>query len=176
MALRARGLDVVAMGLDPPPYLNSDLGEALGATYVSTKDRPIQDIAEEYGQFDLIFEATGFSPLVFEAMCILLGKNGVIVLSSVTGGMRRGEVPSDALNLDFVLGNKVMVGTVNANREHFEAGVRDIAVAQAEFPGWLERLLTHPVQGLENWREAFANLGGPGAIKVFVDVSPLPER
>jgi hypothetical protein len=98
------------------------------------------------------------------------------VLSSVTGGMRRVDVPSDALNLDFVLGNKVMVGTVNANREHFEAGVRDMAVAQAEFPGWLERLLTHPVQGLENWREAFANLGGPGAIKVFVEVSPIPHE
>jgi threonine dehydrogenase-like Zn-dependent dehydrogenase len=175
MALRARGLDVVAMGLDPAPYLNSDLVEALGATYVSTKGRPIQDIAEEHGQFDLIVEATGFSPLVFEAMCILLGKNGVIVLSSVTGGMRRVEVPSDALNLDFVLGNKVMVGTVNANREHFEAGVRDMAIAQAEFPGWLERLLTHPVQGLENWRQAFSHLGAPGAIKVFVEVSALPE-
>jgi hypothetical protein len=50
-----------------------------------------------------------------------------------------------------------------------------MAIAQAEFPGWLERLLTHPVQGLESWREAFAHLGAPGAIKVFVEVSPLPE-
>jgi threonine dehydrogenase-like Zn-dependent dehydrogenase len=173
MALRVRGLDVVTMGLDKAPYLNSDLVESLGATYVATKDRSIQDIAGEHGQFDLIVEATGFSPLVFEAMCILLGKNGVMVLSSVTGGTRRVEIPSDALNLDFVLGNKVMVGTVNANREHFEAGVRDLAIAQTEFPGWLPRLLTHPVDGLDRWEEAFADLGGPGVIKVFLEVSPL---
>ena len=60
---------------------------------------------------------------MFEA-CRLLGKNGVLVLSSVTGGDRKVEVPADKINLDFVLGNKVMVGTVNANREYFESGVR----------------------------------------------------
>ncbi|HEX9891677.1 MAG TPA: glucose dehydrogenase, partial [Actinomycetota bacterium] len=112
--------------------------------------------------------------LVFEAMCILLGKNGVIVLSSVTGGSKRVEVPSDAINLDFVLGNKVMVGTVNANREHFERGVRDLAVAEARFPGWLERLLTHPVHGLESWEKAFELLGEPGVIKTYLEVAPLP--
>lgn len=159
------------MGLDPAPYLNSDLVEALGATYVATKGRTIPEIAAEHGQFDLIFEATGFSPIVFEAMCLLLGKNGVIVLSSVTGGSRRVEVPSDAINLDFVLGNKVMVGTVNANREHFEAGVRDLAIAEAQFPGWLDRLLTHPVHGLDEWAKAFELLGAPGTIKVFIEVA-----
>jgi threonine dehydrogenase-like Zn-dependent dehydrogenase len=172
MALRNRELDVVAVGLDEPPYLNSELVEALGAAYVSTKERSVQEIAAEHGPFDLIFEATGFSPLVFEAMCVLLGKNGVLVLSSVTGGSRRVDVPSDALNLDFVLGNKAMVGTVNANREHFEAGVRDLAITQAENPGWLERLLTHPIHGLEEWAKAFELLGAPGVIKVFVEVSP----
>lgn len=35
-------------------------------------------------------------------------------------------------NLEFVLGNKVMVGTVNANREYFEMGVKDLAQAEAE--------------------------------------------
>ena len=66
-----------------------------------------------------------------------LGKNGVLVLSSVTGGDRKVEVPADKINLEFVLGNKVMVGTVNANREYFELGVRDMAQAEAEYAGWL---------------------------------------
>ena len=58
-----------------------------------------------------------------------LGKNGVLVLSSVTGGDKKIEVPADRINLEFVLGNKVMVGTVNANREYFEMGVKDLAHA-----------------------------------------------
>src|SRR5947209_1985395 len=46
-----------------------------------------------------------------------------------------------------------MVGTVNANCEYFELGVRDMAQAEAEYPGWLRRLLTHPVRRLDNYRE-----------------------
>jgi threonine dehydrogenase-like Zn-dependent dehydrogenase len=129
--------------------------------------------AEEHGPFDIIFEATGYSPLVFEAMNIL-GKNGVLVLSSVTGGGRTIEVPADKINLGFVLGNKVVVGTVNANREYFEIGVKDLSQAELQWPGWLSRLLTHPVTGLENYRELMRTLTeAKGAIKVFCEVAGL---
>jgi len=173
LVLRLRGLQVTTFGLNPRPYLNSDLIEAIGATYQSTKEMSILEGAKKYGPFDIIFEATGFSPVVFESMQAL-GKNGVLVLSSVTGGERMIEVPADKINLNFVLGNKVMVGTVNANREYFEMGVKDIAQAEAEYPGWLQRLLTHPVKGLENYQELFAKLtNGNGAIKVFCEVAPV---
>jgi len=67
-----------------------------------------------------------------------------------------------------------MVGTVNASREFFESGVRDLAHAESAWPGWLAKLLTHPVRGLENWREVFAKLhDAKGAIKVFCEVAPL---
>ncbi len=96
---------------------------------------------------------------------------GVLVLSSVTGGDRKVEVEADKINLEFVLGNKVMVGTVNANREYFETGVKDMAEAEAEYTGWLARLLTHPVKGLDNYQELFDKLtNAKGAIKVFCEV------
>jgi threonine dehydrogenase-like Zn-dependent dehydrogenase len=101
-----------------------------------------------------------------------LGKNGVLVLSSVTSGNRQVEVPADAINLGFVLGNKVMVGTVNASRQHFEAGLRDLAMAEAQYPGWLSRLLTHCVEGLENYSQALKWLDAtPRPIKVCIEVS-----
>jgi threonine dehydrogenase-like Zn-dependent dehydrogenase len=171
LALRLRGLEVTTFGRTPAPYLNADLVEALGARYATTQDVALLDGAARFGPFDLIFEATGSSPLVFEAMQAL-GKNGVLVLSSVTGGDRRIEVPSDRINLGFVLGNKVMVGTVNANREYFEAGVRDLSQAELQWPGWLGRLLTHPVRGLENYRQLFDALtGARNAIKVYCEVA-----
>src|SRR4029078_12157604 len=126
----------------------------------------------QFGPFDLIFEATGNSGVVFDSMQAL-GKNGVLVLSSVTGGDRMIQVPADRINLQFVLGNKVMVGTVNANREYFESGVRDMSQAGAQFPGWLEQLLTHPVNGLENYQQLFEKLATNGAIKVFMQVAPV---
>jgi uncharacterized lipoprotein NlpE involved in copper resistance len=75
---------------------------------------------------------------------------------------------------EFVLGNKVMVGTVNANREYFEMGVKDMAQAEAEYSGWLARLLTHPVKGLENYKDLFEKLtAAKGAIKVYCEVADL---
>ena len=171
LVLRLRGLDVTVFGRTRKPYLNAELVEALGARYLSTGDTPIQDGAGAFGPFDLIFEATGASAVVFESMRAL-AKNGVLVLSSVTGGDHRIEVPADKINLEFVLGNKVMVGTVNANREYFEVGVRDLAHAESQYPGWLRRLLTHPVRGLENYRQLLDLLtSAKGAIKVYCEVA-----
>jgi threonine dehydrogenase-like Zn-dependent dehydrogenase len=174
LALRLRGFDVTVFGLRQGPYLNADLLACLGARYVSTAVTSIADSWRQSGAFDLIFEATGYSPVVFDSM-LALAKNGVLVLSSVTGGDLRVDVPADRINLEFVLGNKVMVGTVNANREYFEKGVEDMALAEASFPGWLSRLLTHPVAGLERYEELMASLAsGTDVIKVFCEVAPLP--
>jgi threonine dehydrogenase-like Zn-dependent dehydrogenase len=171
LALRLRGVEVVVYSRREPPYLNSELVEAVGARYTSSKERPLADVAEEHGPFDLIVEATGFSPLVFEAAAAL-GKNGVLVLASVTGGDRTVEVPADRINQGFVLGNKLMVGTVNASRGDFERGVDDLIKAEAFYPGWLGRLLTTPVEGLENWEEMLERLTEDGdAIKVYVEVA-----
>ena len=171
LVLKLRGIDVVTFGKTPKPYLNSNLVEELGASYVSTSDTSVKDHAAANGAFDLIFEATGFSPIVFDAMQSL-AKNGVLVLSSVTGGDRKVEVPADKINLDFVLGNKVMVGTVNANREYFESGVKDLSAAVLEYGDWLNRLLTHPVKGLDEYRKLFDILSnGKDVIKAFCEVS-----
>jgi threonine dehydrogenase-like Zn-dependent dehydrogenase len=173
IVLRLRGLEVVTLGRTPKPYLNSELIEVLGARYETTVDLPIVESAKKYGPFDIIFEATGASSVVFESMQAL-GKNGVLVLSSVTGGNKMIQVPADKINLDYVLGNKVTVGTVNANREYFEMGVKDMAHAEAEYRGWLKRLLTHPVKRLENYQELLDKLTtAKGAIKVFCEVAEL---
>jgi len=173
LVLRLRGLEVAVFSRDQKPNRNAELIEMTGAKYVSVQDTTILDGARQYGPFDLIFEATGFSPVVFDGMQAL-AKNGVLVLSSITGGDRKVEVPADRINLDFVLGNKVMVGTVNAARENFEEGVRDMAMAEAQYTGWLSRLLTHPVKGLENYEMLFqALLNGHGTIKVYCEVADV---
>ena len=103
-----------------------------------------------------------------------LGRNGVLVLTGIAGGNRMVQVPGDRILTGFVLGNKVAVGSVNANRVYFERGVRDLAMAQAQFPGWAERLLTHPVHGLENFRQLIDTLtSGRDVIKAFCQVADL---
>ena len=172
LTMRLRGLEVTCYSRRPAPYLNSDLIEALGGHYVSSRHATLAEASAQYGPFDLMMDATGHSPLVFEA-AEALGKNGVLVLSSVTGGDAKAEVNADRINQGFVLGNKLMVGTVNASHADFERGVDDLIKAEALFPGWLRRLLTTPIAGLENYEEMVRQLTeSRDAIKVYVEVSP----
>jgi len=54
----------------------------------------------------------------------------------------------------------------------YSPGVYDFARAELEFPGWLTKLLTHPVTGLENYQKMMQTLTAEGgAIKVFVNVA-----
>jgi threonine dehydrogenase-like Zn-dependent dehydrogenase len=107
LALRLRGFDVTVFALAPKPTLSSESveAEAAGGRYLTTRETSIPSAAQQFGPFDLIFEATGYSPVVFDSMRAL-AKNGVLVLSSVTGGDRRIEVPANRINLEFVLATK----------------------------------------------------------------------
>ncbi len=171
IAMRLRGLEVTCYSRRLPPYQNSELITELGAHYVSSQQTTLTGASEMYGPFDIIFEASGFSPLVFQA-AEALGKNGVLVLSSVTGGEKKVEVNADMINQGFVLGNKVMVGTVNASRNDFISGVNDLVKAEAFFPGWLQKLLTTRVSGLENYAEMLRHLTeNKEAIKVYMEIA-----
>lgn len=177
MALRMRGFEVHGFGKQARKgYLNADLCEAIGTTYDSTDELSVMNSVEKYGEYDLIFECTGYSPIIFDAMQSL-NENGILILASVTGGERKTDaVPSDKINQEFVLGNRAMVGTVNANREHFEMGVKDLALCEAMYEGWLARMLTHKVSGLENYEKVFEileNSGKYNAIKTYFEVNKI---
>ncbi len=61
---------------------------------------------------------------------------------------------------------------MNASREDFERAVLDLSEAELSYPGWLAKLLTHPVKGLENYAELIEKLtSAKGAVKVFCEVT-----
>ena len=171
LILRLRGLQVYTLARGAAPNLKAEIVEGLDATYVSTRDVSLKELAAKVGKPDLIIEATGSSAIAFEAMEIL-GHNGVIVWTSITGGQRRVEVPSDHVNLNWVLGNKLLVGSVNANRRHFEMGIADLALGEVTYPHVIERILTTPIDGLDGYREMMRRLvEDRDALKVYVNVA-----
>ncbi|MPZ22685.1 MAG: alcohol dehydrogenase catalytic domain-containing protein [Dehalococcoidia bacterium] len=172
LALRLRGLEVTCYSKRRAPSPKSALLGDIDVRYVSSGERSFAEVATAHGPFDLILEATGFSPLAFEA-AEALGPNGVLILASLTSGERTAETRTDAINQGFVLGNKVMVGTVNASRDHFIRGVDDMVKAEAVYPGWLARLLTTRVSGLESYERFISELSeNKDAIMVFIDLDP----
>jgi threonine dehydrogenase-like Zn-dependent dehydrogenase len=165
--LTLRGFEVVVYNRSDSPR-KVELTQELGAQFVTTDSADLgHDLADEYGPFDVAIEATGFSPLAFRLLDTV-GHNGVAVLTGVSGGDRTAELRVDHLNLEAVLQNKVLVGTVNADRGNFEQAVADLAQVEQRWPGWLERMITLRPP-LERYREALDR--GSEDVKAVVDVA-----
>ncbi|MDX1947900.1 MAG: glucose 1-dehydrogenase [Pirellulaceae bacterium] len=170
LVLRLRGIEVFSFARSKPGTLSSQIVQGIEANYVSTADTPVEQVVKQVGKADLIVDATGSSHVAFDAMRAL-GHNGVLVWTSITGADRKHEIPSDKINIDWVLGNKLLLGSVNANRDHFEMGIRDLALGEMMFPGVIERILTTPVNGLDNYAEMMRRLvEDKAALKVYVNV------
>jgi threonine dehydrogenase-like Zn-dependent dehydrogenase len=140
LALRLRGVEVHVAALEPEGSAKAKLVQEIEVGYVSTSSAPLQTLPSRIGRIDMVFEATGAAAVVVPAMRIL-GPNGICILSSVTPS-RTLETDVGTWNKEMVLGNRLAFGTVNAARRHFEAGVRDMEAAEAQFPGWMGRIIT----------------------------------
>lgn len=171
LTLKLRGLEVYTIARSRRPTRNSEIIDGLQANYVSSTDTPVEELARQVGKADLIVDATGSSEMAFNAMKYL-GHNGVLVWTSITGGNHHVNVPSDRINIDWVLGNKLLLGSVNANREHFESGIKDLALGEVMFPGVIEKILTNPVDGLDNFAQMMRLLvEEKTALKVYMNVA-----
>jgi threonine dehydrogenase-like Zn-dependent dehydrogenase len=174
LLLKLRGLEVYSFARSKGPTQNSEIVKSLEANYISTTETPLDALVQKIGKADLIIDATGSSEIAFNAMQYL-GHNGVLVWTSITGGKRSIPVLSDKINIEWVLGNKLLLGSVNANREYFESGIRDFALGEVMYPGVIQRILTNPVKGLDNYAEMMRLLveekSAKSALKVYVEVA-----
>jgi threonine dehydrogenase-like Zn-dependent dehydrogenase len=171
MVTRLKGLETFVYSRDPSPVLTERLA-AIGATYIPKLDEKgevvnhIAHLSETYGAFDFLLEATGSEQVALAAMRII-GTNGALCLTSITGSEASMEICAACLNIELVLGNRLVFGSVNANRLDFEQGVRDLAAGQQKWPDWLESLITRRVP-ITSFRDALERR--PGDMKVVVEL------
>ncbi len=166
LALRSRGLDVAVLDQRPDGSPKARIAQAAGARYIDDTNQPLERAAAGMA-FDLVLEAGGYAPLVFRALR-RLGRNGAMVLTGVTAGHHTIELDVAALNQEMVLENQVLIGSVNAARQHYEAAVRDLSAWQDSLPGLAERLITaqYPLASFED-----ALKKDPDGIKSVVEVA-----
>jgi glucose 1-dehydrogenase len=154
---RQRGLETHVVDLvteGAKPRLVADLG----AQYHSTP------VAELTLAPDIVIECTGVGEVVIDATHVA-APGAVIALTGISHSERVGEAQLDALNKDLVLGNKVVFGTVNAARRHYDQAAD--ALARAD-PGWLARLITRRL-AVPDWPAALQKR--PEDIKIVVDMT-----
>jgi threonine dehydrogenase-like Zn-dependent dehydrogenase len=131
-----------------------ELVRALGATY------HIGDLGGL--EPDLVIECTGASTVVLDAV-ERVAPDGLVCLTGVSSGGRDIRFDVGKLNRSMVLENTVVFGTVNANREHYEAAASALLRADRD---WLVGLLTRRV-ALDRWSEALEQRAND--IKVVLD-------
>ncbi len=151
MLLKESGLVTYTLARSPRGCLKSKIVESCGSTYIDVNENPLFELNKKIGNIDIIIEATGSSKVAFDAMHIL-GVNGVLCLTSITGGENKMQISSDKINLDVVLGNKLIFGTVNANKNYFEMGVEHFKTFENLWSGLLEKMITKKI-ALQDFKE-----------------------
>ena len=139
MALAAAGYDTSVYSRERAPNPKADLVAAIGGHSYSAEETPIERLAEQIGNIDLVYEATGASSIA---------ANGVFVFTGVPGRKAPIEVDTDVIMRNLVLENQVVLGTVNAGPEAFEAAIRDLTLFQQRWPAAVRALITgrYPVE------------------------------
>jgi threonine dehydrogenase-like Zn-dependent dehydrogenase len=166
LVLKLLGTNVYIFSMEETSDAKVDIVKKAGINYISAREKDIFDIPSVInGNIDFILEATGNSSIALKAMS-LIGYNGILCLTSVTGGNNKVTICADCLNLDLVLGNKVIMGSVNANKIDFKKGVEHLIHYNQKFPGLLDKLISHKYN-ITEYRKTLENFKGLKAIIEF---------
>ncbi|MGZ8647382.1 MAG: glucose 1-dehydrogenase [Solirubrobacteraceae bacterium] len=130
-----------------------ELVAAAGAHYLSTAETPLEDA----GRFDIVIEAAGSAELMVQA-AELLRRNGVACLLGLDAHPHRVPVDGTLFGVDFVLENRVLLGSVNAHKQDWETGVGLLEAMRRRWPGALERMVGLRVPP-DRFQDAFAFRG-----------------
>ena len=165
--LKLHDYSAYTIDIVPRSSLKAQLVESIGANYLDGNESQVVSLPDKIGNLDLIMEATGNSTIAFQAMCAL-GTNGVLCLMGVSTGQKPLEVNAACLNMQMVLGNKMVFGTVNSNHGHFERSVQSLAIMEQKWPGLLSRLITRRLT-LDEFKDALDP--APDNIKTVVELT-----
>ncbi len=140
LALRVRGYDTLIYSREARGK-KSALAESFGIGWASRREETPEELALRVGPIDVILEASGASPLAFEALPAL-GPNGVFVFTGIPG--RKAPVPRELGNVmpGIVLRNQAVLGVTNPSVEAYRAAVQDLALFARRWPTILPQLVT----------------------------------
>jgi threonine dehydrogenase-like Zn-dependent dehydrogenase len=141
MALVNHDFETYVYAREPVPNPKADVLKLIGAKYLSAETHSLQDLANEVGNVDLVYEATGASRLAFD-MIEQLGTNGIFIFTGVPGRKAPVEVDTDLMMRNLVLKNQVVFGTVNAGRDAFEASIRDVGIFSQRWPEAVKSIIS----------------------------------
>jgi threonine dehydrogenase-like Zn-dependent dehydrogenase len=104
---------------------------------------------------DIVIECTGAPTVIVQAVAGS-APGSIVCLTGLGGTPRVASFDAARLNQSMVLENRVVFGSVNANRRHYEAAAHALARADRS---WLEKLITRRVP-FDRFQEAYEDREG----------------
>jgi len=141
MTLVNAGFDVTVYSKTPEPNPAADLAKAIGARYISSEQTPVDKMAEQVGNIDVVYEAVGASQFAFDVLRVL-GTNGLFLFTGVPGHHAPVPLDTDTIMRNIVLKNQAVVGSVNAGKIAFEEAIRDLTCFYQKWPNAVNGLIT----------------------------------
>lgn len=142
LVLRLRGADVYGLDVVDSTTARPRWLEGIEGHYLDGRQVEAGHVGDQSGTYALIVDATGIAPLEFNLLDAL-DINGVYVLTGIPGGDRPIELPGASLIRRLVLRNQVMLGSVNASRDHFQQAVDDLVHASLRWGDHITGLITN---------------------------------
>ncbi|MFZ0830253.1 MAG: glucose 1-dehydrogenase [Thermoplasmata archaeon] len=165
MVLATEGFEVTAIDREGDKTAAGTLLSAIDAHHADVS-AGLSVLGEQ--RFDLVLDATGSATLDFD-LTTRLAPNGCLLLTGISADSGPPiSLPGGEILRKLVLQNQAIVGSVNANRRYFEAGLRHLTAFRRRWGTVAEQLVSQRL----SWTQYESVLVGarPGGIKTVLTI------
>jgi glucose 1-dehydrogenase len=167
MKLVSAGYKTYVYSLGLPGGERARIAQAIGATFISADDTPVEVAAAMSGSIDLVYEALGAEQVSLDVLN-RLAPNGIYIFTGVPRDRDLHAIDPHGLISNLVWRNQAVVGVVNAGTEAFTLAVDDLSTFYAMWPDSVRGLITHRFP-IERFAEALQ--ARPGSIKNVIAIA-----
>lgn len=172
MLLRQAAVQTYLVEVVGEEHIKVQLVRQMGATYIDGRGKTPEDIAQIAGSPDIILEASGASVLSL-GLLPFLARNGVFIFTGIPRGKIEACVDSNFLLAQLVRSNQLIIGSINSNREHFVAALKDLVAFASTSASFLGKVISHQFSLLD-YVEAL-QMEGPQVMKVVFNMQLIPR-
>lgn len=167
MKLVSAGYQTYVYSLGSTSGDSARIAEAIGASFISADDTPVDVAAGMLGPIDLVYEALGAAQVAVDVL-YQLAPNGIYIFTGVPHDRDLDAISPRRVLSNLVWRNQAIVGVVNAGAEAFTLAVNDLSSFHAAWPDSVRGLITHRFT-IEQFAQALQS--SPNSIKNVIAIA-----
>lgn len=140
-AMKLKGAHILGLDVVSRDSKRVKILEGLGGIYINGRQVDAENIDDQCGEVDFIFEAAGVASLGFR-LIDALGTNGIYVMTGIPGDDRPVCFEGAEVMKQMVMKNQMILGSVNASTRHFDLAIQDLERASEQYGDLLSQMIT----------------------------------